>query len=140
MTRRTGREATRNPARVKFPLSRWGDRGHGARATIRGMTSAVPAATHATRDFSTIGVIGLGTMGAGIAEVIARNGYQVIGVELTDEAVERGKEHLQHSTGRAVARGKLSEDEQKELLNRITFTTNIADTKDCQLVIEAIVE
>jgi len=79
-------------------------------------------------------------MGAGIAEVIARNGYDVVGVELTDAALERGREHLQHSTGRAVARGKLSEDEQKELLNRITFTSSINDVKDCQLVIEAIVE
>ncbi len=92
------------------------------------------------REFTSVGVIGLGTMGAGIAEVIARNGFDVVGVELTDAAVERGKEHLQHSTGRAVARGKLSEDEQKELLNRITFTTNIGDVKGCQLVIEAIVE
>jgi 3-hydroxybutyryl-CoA dehydrogenase len=92
------------------------------------------------REFTSVGVIGLGTMGAGIAEVIARNGYNVVGVELTDAAVERGREHLLHSTGRAVSRGKLSEEEQKELLNRITFTTSISDVKDCQLVIEAIVE
>jgi 3-hydroxybutyryl-CoA dehydrogenase len=105
------------------------------------MTSAAPSATpETTRKIQTVGVIGLGTMGAGIAEVIARNGYSVVGVELNDEAVERGKDHLQHSTGRAVARGKLSEGEQKELLNRITFTTDIAETKDCDLVIEAIVE
>ena len=57
---------------------------------------------HASRDFTTVGVIGLGTMGAGIAEVFARNGYQVIGVEQTDEALDRGRQHLEHSTGRAV--------------------------------------
>jgi 3-hydroxybutyryl-CoA dehydrogenase len=107
---------------------------------MQGMTSAAPESVSPTRDIRTVGVIGLGTMGAGIAEVIARNGVDVVGVELTDAAVERGREHLQHSTGRAVARGKLTEDEQKELLNRITFTTNIGDVKDCQLVIEAIVE
>ena len=45
----------------------------------------------ATREFTTIGVIGLGTMGAGIAEVFARNGYQVIGVELNETGVERGR-------------------------------------------------
>jgi 3-hydroxybutyryl-CoA dehydrogenase len=104
------------------------------------MTSAAPETVSPSRDIRTVGVIGLGTMGAGIAEVIARNGYDVVGVELTDAAIERGREHLQHSTGRAVARGKLSEDEQKELLNRITFTTTMGDVKDCQLVIEAIVE
>ena len=56
----------------------------------------------AAREFSTVGVIGLGTMGAGIAEVFARNGYSVIGVEVNDAGVERGRQHLEHSTGRAV--------------------------------------
>ena len=96
--------------------------------------------TSSTRDFSTIGVIGLGTMGAGIAEVFARNGYQVVGVEQTDESLERGRAHVEHSTGRAVKRGKLSEAEQAELVGRIRFTTDMADVKDCGLVVEAVVE
>ena len=66
----------------------------------------------ATREFTTIGVIGLGTMGAGIAEVFARNGYQVIGVELNETGVERGRQHLEHSTGRAVKREKMTEEQQ----------------------------
>jgi 3-hydroxybutyryl-CoA dehydrogenase len=92
------------------------------------------------RDFKTIGVIGLGTMGAGITEVFARQGYSVVGVELNDETLARGREHLDHSTGRAVARGKLSEDDQRALLGRVTFTTDLADVKDVDLVIEAVVE
>ncbi|MGZ4500745.1 MAG: 3-hydroxyacyl-CoA dehydrogenase family protein, partial [Nocardioidaceae bacterium] len=92
------------------------------------------------RDFTSIGVIGLGTMGAGIAEVFARNGYQVIGVEQTDESLERGRQHVQHSTDRAVKRGKLSEQQQAELVGRITFTTDAAEVKDCGLVVEAIIE
>ena len=92
------------------------------------------------REFTRIGVIGLGTMGAGIAEVFARNGYDVIGVEITDEAVERGREHLQHSTDRAVTRGKLTEAEQAELLGRITFTTSMKDLADADFVVEAVVE
>ena len=92
------------------------------------------------RDFSSIGVIGLGTMGAGIAEVFARNGYQVVGVELNDESLERGQQHVQHSTDRAVKRGKLSEGDQKALVGRISFTTNLSDVKDCNLVVEAVIE
>ena len=78
-------------------------------------------------------MIGLGTMGAGIAEVFARNGYQVVGVEVTDETLERGRQHLEHSTGRAVKRGKLSEEDQAELVGRITFTTDMADLTDAGL-------
>ena len=99
---------------------------------IRHMTSG--------RDFRSIGVIGLGTMGAGIAEIFARNGYQVVGVELNDESLERGRQHIQHSTDRAVKRGKLSADEQQELVGRVTFTTDINDVKDVDLVVEAVVE
>ncbi len=96
--------------------------------------------TSTGRDFRTIGVIGLGTMGAGIAEVFARNGYQVVGVELTDESLERGRQHVQHSTDRAVKRGKLSEDDQAALIGRLNLTTDIGEVKDCDLVVEAIVE
>src|SRR4051794_8307988 len=93
-----------------------------------------------TRDFSTVGVIGLGTMGAGIAEVFARNGYRVVGVEMNEETLDRGRQHVEHSTGRAVKRGKLTPPEQAELVGRITFTTEMADVKDCGLVVEAVVE
>ncbi|HET7356448.1 MAG TPA: 3-hydroxybutyryl-CoA dehydrogenase [Nocardioidaceae bacterium] len=96
--------------------------------------------TSSAREFSTIGVVGLGTMGAGIAEVFARNGYRVVGVEHNEESLERGRAHLQHSTDRAVKRGKLSEQEQEKLIGNIAFSTNLADVKDCQLVVEAIVE
>ena len=96
--------------------------------------------TAAEREFTRIGVVGLGTMGAGIAEVFARNGFEVTGVEVNDEALERGRQHLEHSTGRAVARGKLTEAEQAELVGRIRFTTDMADVKDCGLVVEPVVE
>ncbi|MGH3443895.1 MAG: 3-hydroxyacyl-CoA dehydrogenase family protein, partial [Nocardioidaceae bacterium] len=92
------------------------------------------------REFTTVGVVGLGTMGAGIAEVFARNGLSVVGVELNDESLERGRQHVQHSTDRAVKRGKLSAEDQQVLVDRITFTTDLADAKGCDLVVEAIVE
>ena len=92
------------------------------------------------RTFTTIGVVGLGTMGAGIAEVFARNGFSVVGVELNDEGVERGRQHLTHSTGRAVKREKMTEAEQAELLGRITFSTSLKDLTDADFVVEAVVE
>ena len=96
--------------------------------------------TSRTPEPITVGVVGLGTMGAGIAEVFARNGYQVVGVDVSEEALKRGRQHVEHSTARAVNRGKLSEQEQSALVERITLTTDIADVKDCRLVVEAVVE
>ncbi len=105
------------------------------------MTAVQSAAPESSaRTFQTIGVVGLGTMGAGIAEVFARHGYAVIGVEVSDESLERGRQHLTHSTGRAVKRGKLTEGEQAELMGRITLTTALADLTEADFVIEAVVE
>jgi 3-hydroxybutyryl-CoA dehydrogenase len=92
------------------------------------------------REFTTVGVIGLGTMGAGIAEVFARSGFNVVGVELTDEQLARGRQHIEHSTDRAVKRGKLDEAEQQAIFDRVTLTTSLSDVKDCDLVVEAVVE
>ncbi|WP_027863218.1 3-hydroxyacyl-CoA dehydrogenase family protein [Marmoricola sp. URHB0036] len=92
------------------------------------------------RDFKTIGVVGLGTMGAGITEVFARNGYAVVGVEVDDDGMERGRQHLEHSTARAVSRGKLSEEEAQQLHDRVTFATSMEELKDADLVVEAVVE
>jgi len=92
------------------------------------------------RDFKTVGVVGLGTMGAGIAEVLARNGIEVLGVELDPAALDRGREHLANSTGRAVAKGKLSAEDAAALNSRVTFTTELVDLAEAELVIEAIPE
>jgi 3-hydroxybutyryl-CoA dehydrogenase len=92
------------------------------------------------RDFKTIGVVGLGTMGAGITEVFARNGYAVVGVEVDEDAVTRGRQHLEHSTARAVSRGKLTEEDAKELHGRVTYATSMHELKDADLVVEAVVE
>ncbi|WP_020386410.1 3-hydroxyacyl-CoA dehydrogenase family protein [Kribbella catacumbae] len=92
------------------------------------------------RELKTVGVVGLGTMGAGIAEVFARHGLSVVGVERDEEAVERGRGHIQHSTDRAVKRGKLSVEDQQALFDRVTFATEIEALADCDLVIEAVIE
>jgi 3-hydroxybutyryl-CoA dehydrogenase len=92
------------------------------------------------RNFSAVGVIGLGTMGAGIVEVFARTGLDVVAVEVSTEAAEKGKAVLRHSTDRALARGKLTEQEQTELHDRIRVTADLTDVAECDFVVEAVPE
>ncbi|AKU17504.1 3-hydroxybutyryl-CoA dehydrogenase [Luteipulveratus mongoliensis] len=92
------------------------------------------------REISTVGVIGLGTMGAGIVEVFAKAGLTVIGVDGTPELAERGRGFLEASTGRAVKKGRLSEEDQAAVLGRVTWTDQLSDLKDADLVIEAVPE
>ncbi len=92
------------------------------------------------REFRTVGVVGLGTMGAGIVEVFARHGLQVIAAEVDAEGVERGRVHLETSTARAVGRGKITREDADELLGRITTTTSLAAMADADLVVEAVPE
>ncbi len=93
-----------------------------------------------SREFQHVGVVGLGTMGAGIVEVFARNGLAVVAIDVDDAALERGRGHVEGSTGRAVARGKLTEAAQLELVGRITYTTDLTALADADLVVEAVPE
>ena len=92
------------------------------------------------REFRTVGVVGLGTMGAGIVEVFARTGLQVIAAEVDAAAVDRGRAHLETSTERAVGRGKLTRSDADELLGRIITTTSLSDLVAADLVVEAVPE
>jgi 3-hydroxybutyryl-CoA dehydrogenase len=89
---------------------------------------------------TTVGVIGLGTMGAGIAEVVARHGYHVIAVENGEPELERGRSLIEGSTSRAVTRGKMTADEQAALTERISFSTDLGALSEADLVIEAVTE
>ncbi len=92
------------------------------------------------REFNRIGVVGLGTMGAGIVEVFARNGVDVIAVDVDEAAVTRGRATLTGSTDRAVARGKLSPADRDALLGRVRFVVGLTALADVDLVIEAVPE
>jgi len=92
------------------------------------------------RELSEVGVVGLGTMGAGIVEVLARAGLQVTAVEIDDAALERGRAHVQQSTDKAVERGKLDIADQAAMLDRVRFTTALTDLADAELVVEAVPE
>jgi 3-hydroxybutyryl-CoA dehydrogenase len=93
-----------------------------------------------SRELNRIGVIGLGTMGAGIAEVLARTGLSVLAVDLGDAALARGREHLEHSTERAVAGGKLTAEQREAMLARIEYSQSLDVLADADLVIEAVPE
>ena len=92
------------------------------------------------RELSEVGVVGLGTMGAGIAEVLARAGLSVTAVDVGADAVERGRGHVEQSTAKAVARGRLAATDRDEVLSRIRFSTRMADLAEAELVVEAIPE
>jgi len=92
------------------------------------------------REISRVGVVGLGTMGAGIAEVFARSGFEVVGLDADDAAIERGRGHVDSSTARALSRGRLSEDERAGIFERLTFTTDYDALAECELVVEAVPE
>ena len=87
-----------------------------------------------------VGVLGCGLMGSGIAEVCAKAGYTTIVREVSDELVERGRAAIEKSLGRGVEKGKLSTGDRDAILGRITLTTKLADMKDVDIVIEAVVE
>ncbi|MBM0278008.1 3-hydroxyacyl-CoA dehydrogenase family protein [Micromonospora tarensis] len=92
------------------------------------------------REISTVGVVGLGTMGAGIVEVFARNGIDVVAVEISAPALERGRATLTSSTDRAVAKGKLAEADRDALHERVHFEVGLDALHSVDLVIEAVPE
>ncbi len=92
------------------------------------------------QEFDKVGVVGLGTMGAGIAEVFARAGFNVVGVEIDQAALDRGRGHVDKSLTRAVDKGKITEDERAAIDARLTFSTSREDLSDVDFVVEAVPE
>lgn len=87
-----------------------------------------------------VAVLGCGLMGSGIAEVCAKAGYDTTVREVNDELAQKGRAAIEKSLGRAVEKGKLEASARDEILGRITMTTQLADLKDCDLIIEAVTE
>lgn len=87
-----------------------------------------------------IGVVGAGTMGAGIAQLAAQAGHEVLLTDARSEAVAEAMEKLAATMEKLVAKGKRSREEAHALLGRITATTTLGNLEDCGLVVEAIVE
>lgn len=79
-------------------------------------------------------------MGGGIAEVAAKSGFDVTACEVTDEFLEKGEARIRKSMERAVQKEKLTAEDRDAALQRLSFTTDVSDLQDCDIVIEAIVE
>lgn len=87
-----------------------------------------------------VGVLGCGLMGSGIAQVAAAAGYETIVREVSDEVVQRGIAGIGKQLGKQVEKGKLAAEDRDALLGRLKGTANLEDLKDCDIIIEAIVE
>jgi 3-hydroxybutyryl-CoA dehydrogenase len=87
-----------------------------------------------------VGVVGCGVMGAGIAQLCAQSGYQVVVSEINDELLKKGLASIEKVLARIVEKGKLSQKDKDATLGRIKGTTSTKDFSDCDLVIEVAIE
>jgi len=87
-----------------------------------------------------VGVVGLGTMGAGIAQVCVQAGFETVGREVNDELAERGRATIDHYLSRGVEKGRMTAEQKDETLGRLTLATDLDALAGCDLVIEAVIE
>ena len=88
----------------------------------------------------TIGVIGAGTMGNGIAQTAAASGFSVVMCDVSESQLERGRSNISKSLDRFVKKETITEDEKAGILSRIKSTNSIADLSECDLIVEAATE
>ena len=87
-----------------------------------------------------VGIVGSGTMGSGIAEVAAKNGYEVMLRSRSQEGADRMVKGLEKSLGKQVDKGKLSAEDRDGALSRVRGVTDLGELADCDIVIESVVE
>ena len=91
-------------------------------------------------EIRTVGVVGLGTMGAGIAQLAVQAGFPTIGREISDELAQRGRAKIERYLTRGVEKGRMTQDARDAALARLTLTADLRELADCDLVIEAVLE
>jgi len=87
-----------------------------------------------------VGVVGCGVMGAGVTQVCAQSGYQVVGSEINDELLNKGLASINSILTKSVDKGRISQQDKDATLSRIKGTTNTKDFHDCDLMIEVAIE
>ena len=93
-----------------------------------------------TKEIRKVGVVGLGTMGAGIAQLAVEAGFETVGREVSLELGEAARDRIGHFLTRKVEKGRLEQADRDAAVERLSLTTEVSDLADCDLVIEAIVE
>lgn len=91
-------------------------------------------------DIKKVGVLGAGTMGHGIAQVFAQNGYEVTIRDIEQEFLDSGIESIKRFLSKSVEKEKMTEEQKEETLNNIETTLKLEELEDCDFIIEAIVE
>ena len=94
----------------------------------------------AAGEIKRIGVVGLGAMGAGIAQLAVEAGYETTGREISDELGAKARDRISHFLQRKVDKEQMTAEARESALSSLTLTTELADLADCDLVVEAIVE
>jgi 3-hydroxybutyryl-CoA dehydrogenase len=91
-------------------------------------------------EIKTVGVLGCGLMGSGIAQVCAAAGFRTVVREISDDLLTRGRSGIEGSLAKLVERGKVAEADRDATLGRLTFTTRLKDVGPADIVIEAVTE
>ena len=91
-------------------------------------------------EIKTVGVLGAGLMGAGIAQVAASSGFTTIVREVSETLCQRGKTGIEKQLNKAIEKGKLTAAQRDATMGNLSFTTAVSDLKDCDIVIEAVIE
>ncbi len=110
------------------------------RTTARRGTERAPVDRQVIAGWRKVGVLGTGTMGAGIAEVCASNGYDVVVRGRSTEKAEKALSSVGRSLDKAVEKGKLAQDDRDEIMGRLAATDTLEDFAECDVVIEAVAE
>lgn len=87
-----------------------------------------------------VGVVGLGTMGAGIAQVAVQAGFPTVGVEVSADLGERAHRRVEHYLSRGVEKGRMTAEERDAALGRLEVSTEMDEVADCDLIVEAVIE
>jgi 3-hydroxyacyl-CoA dehydrogenase len=90
--------------------------------------------------FETVGCIGLGLMGHGIAQAAAQSDFKVIAFEQEQRFLDSGRSRIEGSLGKMLKREKISQEKYDQIMGNITYSTNMDDLKDTDLVVEAVIE